>query len=152
MGGGSQEVSNQTRKRRGGGVGRPAGKKGYISPLAPGGEPAIPPYEAPNGQGQLGVPPPPWRGPHYGSGDYPTTRRRGGGYRTNPRKSASHWSNGFLPTSWVHHYIFHLLEFSGVCEVWQYRKEKNTPVYLHTGPKWPLLAPVLLWFWFWSRK
>jgi len=101
MGGGSQEVSNQTRKRRGGGVGRPAGKKGYISPLAPGGDPAIPPYGAPNGQGQLGVPPPPWRGAQYGSWDYPTTRPGGGvGIGPTPEKSASHWSNGFLPTSW----------------------------------------------------
>ena len=40
----------------------------------------------------------------------------------------------------VHHYIFHLLDISGVCEVWQYRKEKNTPVYLQTGPEWPLLV------------
>jgi len=80
--------------------GRPAGKKGYISPLAPEGEPAIPPYGVPNGQGQLGIPPPWLSGPQYGSGDYPTTRPGGGvGIGPTPGKSASHWSNGFLPTS-----------------------------------------------------
>jgi len=45
----------------------------------------------------------------------------------------------------VHHKIFHL-DICGVCEVWQYRKEKPTPLYLHTGPEWPLLVPVHFWF------
>ena len=64
----------------GGGVGfgRPAGKKGHVSPHAQEGEPAIPPNGAPDGQSQPGIPPPPWRGAQYGIGDYPTTRPGGG--------------------------------------------------------------------------
>jgi len=72
----------------GGGVGFgcPAGKRGTYSPRPRGGT-GHSPYGAPNGLGQLGIPPPPWRGPQNGSGDYPTTRPGGGGgYRTNPRK------------------------------------------------------------------
>jgi len=42
-------------------------------------------------------------------------------------------------------YIFHL-DTSGVCKVWQYRKENPLAYNLHTGPEWPLLAPVLFWF------
>jgi len=54
-------VSNQTRKRRDGGVGgwvlaARLEKKGHIFSRAPEEEPAIPPYGAPNGQGQLGIP------------------------------------------------------------------------------------------------
>jgi len=79
------------------GLGRPAGKKGHNSPLAPDmGGPATSPYGAPNGQGQLGIPPPPLppveggvaQGPQYGmevgKWGLPTSRP-GGGVSDQPR-------------------------------------------------------------------
>ena len=69
------------------GFGRPAGKRGYIFPLAPEGEPAIPPYGAPNGQGQLGIPPPRGGGLNMEVGTTPPPDQVGGWVSDQPRKN-----------------------------------------------------------------
>ena len=100
-----QEVGNQTRKRRGVEMGGwvlwpPGWKKGvHPPPLPKRGNRPFPHMGRPTDKASSASRPP-WRGPQYGSGDYPTTRPGGGvGIGPTPEKSASHWSNGFLLTS-----------------------------------------------------
>ena len=71
------------------GFGRPAGKKGHISPLAPEGELAISPYGAPNGLGQLGISAPRGGGLNMEVGTTPPPEKVGGwGIGPTPGKPA----------------------------------------------------------------
>jgi len=85
----------------GGGFWPPGWKKGvHFSPRPRGGTGHSPIWGAQRTR-PARHPAPPWRGPQCGSGDYPTTRPGGGvGIGPTPEKSACHWSNGFLLTSW----------------------------------------------------